>query len=56
MLGQEPRPFDAAVAPRLSADRYGLDVLADDIGDAETVAEPHCSPIASPRPTAAIDA
>ena len=28
-LLQEPAPFDAAVAPRLAADRYGLDVLAD---------------------------
>ena len=35
MLLQEPPPFDAAVAPRLSADRYGLEVLAENIGDTE---------------------
>ena len=35
MLLQEPRPFDAAVAPRLSAERYGLEVLAENIGDTE---------------------
>lgn len=29
----EPAPFDAAIAQRLAADRYGLIVLADDIGD-----------------------
>lgn len=34
-LLQEPRPFDAAVAPRLAADRYDLDVLAENIGDTE---------------------
>ena len=34
-LLQDPAPFDAAVAPRLAADRYGLDVLADNIGDTE---------------------
>jgi prephenate dehydratase len=34
-LWLEPRPFDAAVAPRLAADRYGLEVLADNIGDTE---------------------
>lgn len=31
-------PFDAAVAPLLAADRYGLDVLADNIGDTEDAA------------------
>ncbi len=35
MLLQDPPPFDAAVAPRLSADRYGLEVLAENIGDTE---------------------
>lgn len=34
-LAVEPAPFDAAVAPRLAADRYGLAVLADGIGDTE---------------------
>ncbi|MBK9738887.1 MAG: prephenate dehydratase [Actinobacteria bacterium] len=34
-LLQDPPPFDAAVAPRLAADRYDLDVLADNIGDTE---------------------
>ena len=34
-LLQDPAPFDAAVAPRLAADRYGLDVLAENIGDTE---------------------
>ncbi len=34
-LLQVPAPFDAAVAPRLAADRYGLDVLAENIGDTE---------------------
>ncbi|MBI1351544.1 MAG: prephenate dehydratase [Actinomycetales bacterium] len=34
-LLQSPPPFDAAVAPRLAADRYGLPVLADNIGDTE---------------------
>ena len=34
-LLQDPQPFDAAVAPRLAADRYGLEVLADNIGDTE---------------------
>ena len=34
-LLQDPPPFDAAVAPRLAADRYGLPVLADNIGDTE---------------------
>ena len=34
-LLQDPAPFDAAVAPRLAAERYGLDVLADGIGDTE---------------------
>lgn len=32
-LTDEPAPFDAAVAPRIAAEIYGLDVLADDIGD-----------------------
>lgn len=31
-------PFDAAVAPLLAADRYGLNVLADNIGDTEDAA------------------
>ena len=34
-LLQEPAPWDAAIAPRLAADRYELDVLADNIGDTE---------------------
>lgn len=34
-LRQEPAPWDAAVAPLLAADRYGLEVLADNIGDTE---------------------
>lgn len=34
-LLQDPPPFDAAVAPRLAADRYDLDVLADNVGDTE---------------------
>jgi prephenate dehydratase len=34
-LLQDPPPFDAAVAPRLAADRYGLPVLAENIGDTE---------------------
>lgn len=35
MLVSDPPPFDAAVAPLLAAERYGLDVLADGIGDIE---------------------
>ena len=31
----EPRPFDAAVAPSLAAQRYGLEILADGIGDTD---------------------
>lgn len=34
-LVQDPVPFDAAVAPRLAADRYDLEVLADNVGDTE---------------------
>jgi prephenate dehydratase len=34
-LLQDPPPFDAAIAPRLAADRYGLPVLAENIGDTE---------------------
>ncbi len=34
-LLQSPAPFDAAVAPRLAAERYGLPVLAENIGDTE---------------------
>jgi prephenate dehydratase len=34
-LLQDPPPFDAAVAPRLAAERYGLPILADNIGDTE---------------------
>lgn len=34
-LIDEPASFDAAVAPRLAAEIYGLDVLADDIGDTQ---------------------
>ena len=34
-LLEESPAFDAAVAPRLAADIYGLDVLADNIGDTE---------------------
>lgn len=34
-LLQDPLPFDAAVAPRLAADRYDLDVIAENIGDTE---------------------
>ena len=37
-LLQDPPPFDAAVAPRLAAERYGLPVLADNIGDTEEAA------------------
>ena len=35
MLLQDPRPFDAAIAPALSAERYGLAVVAENIGDTE---------------------
>ncbi len=38
MLVQDPPLFDAAVAPVLAADRYGLTVLADDIGDTQDAA------------------
>lgn len=34
-LLQDSAPFDAAVAPVLAADRYGLSVLAENIGDTE---------------------
>jgi prephenate dehydratase len=34
-LTQEPAPWEAAVAPRLAADRYDLEVLAENIGDTE---------------------
>jgi prephenate dehydratase len=34
-LLQDPPPFDAAVAPHLAAERYGLPVLAENIGDTE---------------------
>ncbi len=34
-LLRDGSPFDAAVAPRLAADRYELDVLADNIGDTQ---------------------
>jgi prephenate dehydratase len=34
-LLQDPPPFDAAVAPHLAAERYGLSVLAENIGDTE---------------------
>jgi prephenate dehydratase len=34
-LLQDPAPFDAAVAPHLAAERYGLPVLAENIGDTE---------------------
>ncbi len=34
-LLSDPPPFDAAVAPLLAAERYGLDVLANGIGDTE---------------------
>ena len=34
-LTHEPAMWDAAVAPRLAADRYGLEVLAENIGDTE---------------------
>lgn len=34
-LVQDPVPFDAAIAPRLAADRYDLEVLADNVGDTE---------------------
>lgn len=34
-LLHEPSPFDAAVAPHLAAERYGLPVLAENIGDTE---------------------
>lgn len=34
-LLQEGAPYDAAVAPLLAAERYGLDVLAENIGDTE---------------------
>lgn len=34
-LTADPAPFDAAVAPMLAAQRYGLQVLADGIGDTD---------------------
>ncbi len=34
-LLQDSAPFDAAVAPLLAADRYGLTVLAENIGDTQ---------------------
>jgi prephenate dehydratase len=34
-LTTDPAPFDAAVAPYLAAERYGLAVLADGIGDTD---------------------
>ena len=34
-LLEEPPPFEAAVAQRIAADIYGLDVLADDIQDTD---------------------
>jgi prephenate dehydratase len=34
-LNEEPRPFDAAIAQSLAAEIYGLNVLADNIGDTE---------------------
>ncbi|MHB1165519.1 MAG: prephenate dehydratase [Candidatus Nanopelagicales bacterium] len=37
-LLQEGAPYDAAVAPLLAAERYGLAVLAEDIGDTEDAA------------------
>lgn len=34
-LNEEPRPFDGAIAQALAAEIYGLNVLADNIGDTE---------------------
>lgn len=34
-LNEEPRPFDAAIAQSLAAEIYGLNILAEDIGDTE---------------------
>ena len=34
-LLEEPRPYDAAVAQAITAEIYGLDVLADNIGDTD---------------------
>jgi len=55
-LLQDPPPFDAAVAPRLAAERYGLPVLADNIGDTEEAATRFVMvrlPGALPAPTGA---
>jgi len=55
-LSVEPTPFDAAVAPRIAADHYGLDVLADGIGDTEEAATRFVlvqRPGALPAPTGA---
>jgi prephenate dehydratase len=53
-LNEEPRPFDAAIAQSLAAEIYGLNILADNIGDTEeattrfVVVQP---PGALPEPT-----
>ena len=55
-LSVEPTPFDAAAAPRIAADHYGLDVLADGIGDTEEAATRFVlvqRPGALPAPTGA---
>jgi prephenate dehydratase len=34
-LLEQPKPYDAAVAQRITAEIYGLEILADDIGDTD---------------------
>jgi prephenate dehydratase len=55
-LQQEPAPWDAAVAPRLAAERYDLEILAENIGDTEEATTRFVlvrKPGAIPEPTGA---
>lgn len=47
-------PYDAAIAPEIAAEHYGLEVLADDIGDVDSASTRFVlvsRPVAPPPPT-----